>query len=165
MATSTPDKDQNTELQTIQESIELAEKSPVFDLFKTPAKFQAKSAKRTPKRKQTDEDHSRPRTPSGQVLTSSIGDIKNLFEQQCQDRQCVIPPLKRRQASTATPLTQFSPSSNLLTCETPDGLNTCEVKQSAIKESSGQSSSKQQTQEMEPQIVAMLTKLKEEIKK
>ena len=65
----------------------------VYQLFRTPAKFQPKhKGKRTPKRKhKEDEDgeeystsqspiHERPRTPSGQVLSASIGQIKHMLK-------------------------------------------------------------------------------------
>ena len=70
-----------------------AEKSNVeevgnlFPLFTSPSKFQpnknsTKKAKKTPKRKYSDEteeksNKARPRTPSGQVLSSSVEDIKS----------------------------------------------------------------------------------------
>ena len=56
------------------------EKKPIFDLFLTPGKFQPKQ-RRTPKRKFTEEgiERPRPRTPSGQVLTTSIDQIKTVL--------------------------------------------------------------------------------------
>ena len=65
----------------------------LYKIFVTPGKYQPKSQRKskTPKRKVPEDnsvesdqpkDKGRPRTPSGQVLTSSIGDIKSLLEAQ-----------------------------------------------------------------------------------
>ena len=57
----------------------------VFELFKTPNKFQPKQpSKRSVKRKYTDDNSTetniqRPRTPSGQVLTASVEQIKSVL--------------------------------------------------------------------------------------
>ena len=60
-----------------------AEGGDIFPLFVTPKKFQPK-AKRTPKRKFTEEPGSvsvcnkgRPRTPSGQILSTTVNQIKS----------------------------------------------------------------------------------------
>ena len=83
------DTEKSGVLPVVEESSEGLE-DPLFPLFVTPNRFQPKNRRqlRTPKRKfqsETGEEESprnkeRPRTPSGQVLTSSIGDIKSLFE-------------------------------------------------------------------------------------
>ena len=68
----------------------------VFDLFKTPAKFQPKqkvSRRVTPKRKFNESPESvkegdkRPRTPSGQVLTKTVCDIKHMLAKNIQSSQ------------------------------------------------------------------------------
>ena len=65
------------------EKTEKAEKG-IYQLFKTPAKFQPKvnTLRRTPKRKSVDNDseNKRSRTPSGQVLTGSVSAIKDQIE-------------------------------------------------------------------------------------
>ena len=75
----------NTELlkkSVNQPSIQKEGEKPIYDIFRNPAKFQPKAFGRlkTPKRKQPDEESEyekiRPRTPSGQVLTSSVQDLK-----------------------------------------------------------------------------------------
>ena len=67
-------------------------RSGVYDLFKTPAKFQPKikekERKKTPKRKLGAEDNEigspqdkvRPRTPSGQILSVSVGQLRSKIE-------------------------------------------------------------------------------------
>ena len=74
---------------------------PVFDLFKTPAKFQSKSSnnkskKKTPKRKNEEviDSPKRPRTPSGHVLSSSVGELKTILFKNSE---------KRRQVETENP--------------------------------------------------------------
>ena len=59
----------------------------VFDLFKTPAKFQPKTLKKINKRKSSEvgeleenKNKNRPRTPSGQFLSRSVGDLKTMLE-------------------------------------------------------------------------------------
>ena len=64
----------------------------IYEIFKTPAKFQPKeklTKKKTPKRKHlADEDNDldspsdkvRPRTPSGQILSVSVGNLKTIIE-------------------------------------------------------------------------------------
>ena len=55
----------------------------VFELFKTPSKFQPKVAKRTPKRKIGQDDNTenkqRPRTSSGQIISSTVCEIKRQY--------------------------------------------------------------------------------------
>ena len=60
----------------------------IFDIFKSPANYQPKThSRRTPKRKLPDdsENRLRPRTPSGQVLSNSISDIKANLEKQAEN--------------------------------------------------------------------------------
>ena len=62
---------------------------PIYDIFKNPSQHQVKpkKANRTPKRKINESEADgeeitrelRPRTPSGQVLSSSVGEIKTLL--------------------------------------------------------------------------------------
>ena len=65
------------------------EQGEVFGLFKDPSKFQPK-IKRTPKRKLPEEDNSikenkaRPRTPSGQIISTSVGQLKNILQANIQ---------------------------------------------------------------------------------
>ena len=76
------------------EETENSETTQVYDIFRTPSRPHAgvrnKVKKKTPKRKiskleETNiptekQSKNRPRTPSGQVLTNSIGDIKHMLE-------------------------------------------------------------------------------------
>ena len=61
-------------------------KSSVYEIFKTPSKFQVKHKPSKGKRKYSQsspenrKEDKRPRTPSGQVLSRSVSDIKNQLE-------------------------------------------------------------------------------------
>ena len=80
---------------------EIEVSTDVYDLFKTPSKFQPKASrsKRTPKRKFNEEhslsdsecDKNRPRTPSGHPYSASVGSIKFMFEQNQQEVLCSQP--------------------------------------------------------------------------
>ena len=62
----------------------------IYDLFRDPARFQPK-LKRTPKRKHDEsETDCWPRTPSGQVLTVTVGDRTHMLE----SRTSVTQPIK-----------------------------------------------------------------------
>ena len=66
-----------------QESGTVGGSKPMYDLFKTPHKFQPRqTSKKTPKRKFSEdkEEQNRPRTPSGQPISNSIDAIKHMLE-------------------------------------------------------------------------------------
>ena len=66
------------------QTIDGEESDKAFDIFRTPSKFQAPPKKvGSNKRKSVEvEENPRSRTPSGQVLSTSVGDIANYIEQQ-----------------------------------------------------------------------------------
>ena len=69
-----------TDIHVSHDKEENIESGPIFDLFKTPHRFQPQSKhKRTPKRKYEEhEQGNRSRTPSGQVLTGTV-DLRSKF--------------------------------------------------------------------------------------